>query len=108
MTFSAANSAKSDLESLFAGWAFVGLIATVILQSIELHFQRKELEDTREVLTRTADAQEKSEGALARQINAMNQATLVNGYMALLEYYDKGGRTSSQLNEIKRSRPRAD
>jgi hypothetical protein len=79
----------TNLESLFAGWAFIGLIATVILQGIELRLQRKELTESRGVALRAAEAQEKSETSLASQINSMNTAALVQSYSSILDYYDR-------------------
>lgn len=56
------------LNALFAGLAFAGIIYTILLQREELQLQRKELELTREELKRSADAQEKTEQTLNKQI----------------------------------------
>jgi hypothetical protein len=85
---------RNELESLFSGWAFAGLVCTVLLQREELKLQREELEDTKKVLARAADAQEKSEKALASQIQSMNLGSLVDGYAAMLDYYDRHNRNS--------------
>jgi preprotein translocase subunit SecY len=52
------------INALFSGFAFAGIIITILLQSSELSLQRLYLKDTREGLKRAAEAQEKSEKAL--------------------------------------------
>jgi hypothetical protein len=47
------------INALFAGLAFAGIIAAILLQRQELQLQRQELASTREELARTADAQER-------------------------------------------------
>jgi len=49
----------SAINSLFAGFAFAGMIYTIILQSKELQLQREELSLTRSELAKSAIAQEK-------------------------------------------------
>ncbi len=78
---------QGGIETLFSGWAFVMLIITVLLQG-------RELEETREVLKRSALAQEKAEKALSDQITSMNNSALVNGYSSMIDYYDRQGRTT--------------
>lgn len=60
------------INSLFSGLALAGIIYTIYLQKIELGLQRKELEYTREELTRTADAQEKSVFMMTEQLRLSN------------------------------------
>lgn len=45
------------VNALFSGLAFAGVIIAILLQREELRLQRKELEDTRAELRRSADAQ---------------------------------------------------
>lgn len=60
------------INSLFSGLALAGIIYTIYLQKIELGLQRKELEYTREELSRTADAQEKSVFMMTEQLRLSN------------------------------------
>lgn len=53
------------LNTLFSGMAFAALVVAVILQTKELSLQRQELQETREELRRSADAQERTGGALS-------------------------------------------
>ena len=54
------------LNALFSGLAFAALIIAVILQTMELRLQRKELKDTRRVLDETAAATRASADALPK------------------------------------------
>lgn len=51
-------------NTLFSGLAFALLVLTLLMQKEELSLQRRELQETREELARSAAAQEKSEKAL--------------------------------------------
>lgn len=69
------GDAFGGFNAYFTGLAFIGVIATLLLQSKqvqmqaeELRLQREELKDTREELKRSADAQEKTKDALASQV----------------------------------------
>jgi len=55
------------INALFSGFAFAGIVYTIILQKKELELQRLELIDTRKELSRAADAHEKSEKAQSAQ-----------------------------------------
>lgn len=66
------------VNALFSGFAFLGLIYTIILQKNELSLQRQELELTRKELSKSAEAQEKSEIALSMQARAMQQTAKIN------------------------------
>lgn len=66
------------LNALFSGLAFAGVIYAIFLQHEELRLQRQELAETRKVLKRSAEAQEKSEAALNRQITEMDRASRIN------------------------------
>nr|WP_315232232.1 hypothetical protein [uncultured Flavobacterium sp.] len=80
------------INSLFSGLALAGIIYTIYLQKIELGLQRKELEYTRDELTRTADAQEKSVFMMTEQLRLSNlpflqyNSKVINGKDSLIIY----------------------
>lgn len=61
------------VESLFSGLAFAGVIIAILLQSQELRLQRKELEETRAELKKSAEAQKDMHKAMS--LTAYLQAT---------------------------------
>ena len=80
------------VNSLFAALAFLGIIATILLQSRELELQREELRLTREEITKTveaqqstAESQERSADALSRQAESLFQAAYLNALTSLRE-----------------------
>ena len=73
-------------NALFSGLAFAGLIYTVLLQRNELKLQREELALTRLELSRSAEAQERSERALATQALAAQAAAEISAINNLLAY----------------------
>ena len=87
------------VNSLFSGLAFAGVIFTIYLQKTELSLQRKELELTRVQLARSANAQEKSEKALANQVKLMNRTAKLNALNSLVEYYSEqlAGKSTTQI-----------
>src|SRR5262245_27407764 len=66
------------INALFSGFAFLGVIYTILLQKEELQLQRKELEQTREELKRTAEAQERSEQSLSKQAESLKLTAKLN------------------------------
>ncbi|MBU2103599.1 hypothetical protein KKD95_01140 [Patescibacteria group bacterium] len=76
------------LNALFSGFAFLGIIYTIILQSQELGLQRKELELTRAELKRAAEAQEASGEALTKQAASLKITAKLNGLNSRLQYYN--------------------
>jgi len=64
------------------------LIYTIFLQRGELQLQREELQLTRSELTRSAEAQEKSERALAKQAFAAQAAAEIAAINNILAYVD--------------------
>lgn len=66
------------LTSLFTGFAFAGLIYTILIQRQELQYQREELSLQRKEMARFADAQESSEKALSRQAEYLELSARVN------------------------------
>ncbi|MEK7638956.1 MAG: hypothetical protein AAB388_02210 [Patescibacteria group bacterium] len=76
------------LNALFSGFAFLGIIYTIILQTQELGLQRKELELTRAELKRAAEAQEASGEALTKQAASLKITAKLNGLNSRLQYYN--------------------
>lgn len=76
-----------SINALFSGFAFLGIILTILLQRKELALQRQELKDTREELKRTANAQEKSELALNRQAENLKISAELTALNTLVNYY---------------------
>ena len=76
------------INALFSGLAFASLIYTIFLQRGELQLQRQELQLTRSELTRSAEAQEKSERALAKQAFAAQAAAEIAAINNILAYVD--------------------
>jgi hypothetical protein len=76
------------INALFSGFAFAGIIYTILLQKKELTLQRQELADTRIELRRAADAQERSERAFQKQIEMMNLSARLNALNSAVEYYN--------------------
>ncbi|MDE1312596.1 hypothetical protein L9W73_16970 [Vibrio aestuarianus] len=72
-------------SALFSGFAFLGLIYTILLQRKELNLQRQELSLTRNELKKAAEAQEKSEVSLRKQANSLELAAKINGNASLLD-----------------------
>lgn len=75
------------INCLFSGLAFAGVIYTIYLQRHELSLQRKELELTRSQLARAADAQEKSEQALALQVRVLRDTAQLSALGSIIEHY---------------------
>lgn len=75
------------LNTLFSGFAFGGIILTILLQKNELTLQRQELVETREELRRTAEAQEKAEKALNRQAENLKISAKLSALSTLVNYY---------------------
>jgi hypothetical protein len=63
------------LNAIFAGFAFAGIIITIIMQKEELMLTRKEMELTRKELEKSTVAQEQSQGALKKQLKNMELTT---------------------------------
>lgn len=75
------------INSLFSGFAFAGIIYTILLQKKELFQQRIELIETRKELARTASAQEKSENALHKQAENLKTSAKLEALNSLVNYY---------------------
>lgn len=69
------------LNALFSGFAFVGVILAILMQSAELKLQREELAETREVL---ADQKEQLEA----QSKTLIKQNFENTFFQLVQYYD--------------------
>jgi len=55
------------VAALFSGFAFVGVVAAIILQSMELMLQRRELRETKEAMQQSASAQDQQTAELREQ-----------------------------------------
>lgn len=84
----AVGDSFNGINALFSGFAFSGIIYTILLQRKELALQRKELKDTREELRRTAAAQENSEIALRRQANNLKISAKLSALNTMVVYYN--------------------
>jgi hypothetical protein len=71
------------LNTLFSGFAFAGLIITILMQMEELGLSREEMRLTREEIKKGAEAQIKSQENLANQIVRMEQ----NARLDSLNYF---------------------
>jgi len=75
------------VSSLFSSLAFAGVVIAIILQSQELALQRKELEDTRAVLERTAKSQAELQESASRQADSQFLAAYLNALSSLRQAY---------------------
>ncbi len=91
------------INSLFSGFAFAGIIYTILLQRKELSLQRKELRETREELKRSANAQEKSETQQRRQSENLKITAQLNALSTLVSYYSDVETKNKTLNPSKKS-----
>lgn len=88
------------LNSLFSGFAFAGVIYAILIQKQELSLQRDELKAQREEMKRFADAQEKAEEALSKQVHSMEVASKLNALSAQIHAQGTilaSGRSSKSL-----------
>lgn len=69
------------INALFSWLAFAWLIYTIFLQM-------KELELTRDELRKSSEAQQKSEKALAEQVNQMEKTAKLNALSSLLDHHN--------------------
>jgi hypothetical protein len=83
------------INSLFSALAFGGVIYTIYLQKTELGLQRLELIETRKELSRSAEAQEKSEKALNKQLTSMTLTAKLNALNSLVTIF------SDRAEEVK-------
>ena len=93
------------LNALFAGLAFAGLIAAILLQREELELQRLELAETRKELSRAADAQAKSQEALDRQAKNAELAARLQSLSTLVAFYDKRVAEAEALARLQKEFP---
>ncbi len=76
------------VNSLFSGLAFAGVIYTIYLQREELSLQRRELQLTRDELKRAATAQEESQKALQKQVEALEITAQLSALASIVEHYE--------------------
>lgn len=76
-----------SINALFSGLAFAGIIYTILLQRKELALQREELVATRQELQRSAEAQEKAQFELSKQVSNQIRAARIHGLSTLVGHY---------------------
>lgn len=76
------------VNTLFSGLALGGVIFAILLQRQELKYQRRELELTRQELTRSAGAQEGSATALASQVREAARSYQATVLMQLIQEWN--------------------
>ncbi len=69
------------VNAWFSGLALAGVILAIVMQTIELRYQRKELKHTREELTRSADAAHRSQEQFTKQ----TELSFLSTYLGSLE-----------------------
>src|SRR5215475_2921037 len=87
-------------NAIFSGLAFAALIVTLLMQKEELELQRSELQDTRTELTRTAEAQEKSEKALNDQLQELIKQRQLSVMPAFTLDLSNPGASNQKLHNI--------
>ena len=100
------------LAAIFSGVALLMMVRQLELQRAELRLQRKELGLTRDELKRSAVAQEKSEQALAAQVQQSVNASYLNAASALAQHYSEAYAQKPEhcdnLHDIARNENRVD
>lgn len=76
------------VNALFSGLAFAGLIYTIFLQKEDLQMQREEIAQNRKELKKSAIAQQKSEKALAEQVEQMKVTAKLNALNTIINFYN--------------------
>lgn len=76
------------VNALFSGLAFAGLIYTIFLQKEDLQMQREEIAQNRKELKKSAIAQQKSEKALAEQVEQMKITAKLNALNTIINFYN--------------------
>lgn len=82
------------LNAIFSGFAFAGVIITILMQM-------KELELTREELRKSVEAQDKSQKALNLQLKNMQSTTRIESVKNIIETYSH--RDESDKKEVAKS-----
>jgi hypothetical protein len=76
------------INALFSGFAFAGLIYTIVLQKQDLQLQRHEIAQNRAELKKSAIVQQKSERALSEQVEQMKLTARLSALKTLIDYYN--------------------
>jgi Tfp pilus assembly protein PilE len=77
------------IAALFSGFAFVGVVVAIILQSYELSLQRRELKATKKALQQAANAQTAQTTELQAQTTHLRQQlTLTETVSASQQFFD--------------------
>lgn len=96
------------INSLFSGLAFAGLMYTIFLTKQDLEIQRKEVAANRKQLIKSAKAQQKSEKALAEQVEQMKIASRLDALKTLIDYYNiqiaNGSNTEVVIEKARKKR----
>lgn len=71
------------VNSLFSGLALAGVIVAIALQTVELRYQRRELQESQAVWQETADAQRASHDALIQQVESLAVTAYLNACSTL-------------------------
>lgn len=72
-------------NALFSGSALVGVIVAILMQTMELRYQRKELKETRGQLERSADAATNSQKQLIKQTELSFKSTYLGSLQTLTD-----------------------
>ena len=83
----------APLELLISGLAFLVPTYTVLLQHEELRLQRRDLQETKEELRKSAEAQ-------AAQSTSMRKTALLNGYAAKLSHHSNERKYYASLSAM--------
>lgn len=68
------------LNAIFSGFAFAGVIITILMQM-------KELELTREELKKSSNAQDRSQTALFKQLESMEKSSMIDSVNKMIEIF---------------------
>ncbi len=76
------------VNALFSGFAFAGLIYTIILQREEIKMNRKEITLNRKELKKATLAQQQSQEALKEQVKQTHLSAKINAMSTVINYYN--------------------
>lgn len=79
------------LNTLFTGWAFVAVLATLFHQSRQIDEARQDIEDQRK-------RQEKTEELLCKQVAALNETAQIHALTSRIEAY------TDQIEDVRRKK----
>jgi uncharacterized membrane protein len=88
------------VNSLFSGFAFAGIIYTILLQRKELKYQRDELKLTRKELKKSSNAQIASQKELAKQSLNMKRTAELNALSTLINSLENRDMRIREYGEV--------